>query len=229
MRIGLLPSAGTATRMNGIPKFLLPVSGEVQCLLDYHVQLMKPFVDRIIIPTRSEWVSLLQSFDFGDGVEIVQLNTDTMSETLRKALAGVAYQTCVLGMPDTYFVDENPYRELRNFPGHDLTLRLYPTRAEQIGKVGSVRLGTGNTVVDHADKQPEVDYGWHWGVMEFAKHVEEFLDPTSPHSGYLVSECLMRGLDIVGVPSSNTYFDCGTFQEYRQCLIHLQETEPDST
>ncbi|MDR9397128.1 hypothetical protein, partial [Pontimonas sp.] len=85
MRIGLLPSSGTASRMNGIPKFLLPVSEDLQCLLDYHVRLMQPTVEKIIIPTRSEWVDVVRSFDFGSHVEVIELNTQTMAETLRRA------------------------------------------------------------------------------------------------------------------------------------------------
>lgn len=221
MRVGLLPSAGTASRMNGIPKFLLPVSEDLQCLLDYHVRLMQPSVDRIIIPTRSEWVGLLRSFDFGNHVDIVELNTHTMAETLRRSLDNVDYDSCVLGMPDTYFVDENPYHELFQHPGHDLVLRLYPTRPEQVGKVGSVKIDEDHRVVDHADKEPDRDFGWHWGVMEFAKHTEGFLDPTASTGGYLIDECLTRGLDVRGVPATNPYFDCGTFPEYLQCLTHL--------
>ena len=226
MRIGLLPSAGTASRMNGIPKFLLPVSEQLQCLLDYHVMLMRPTVDRIIIPTRSEWVGLLHSFDFGPDVEVVELNTATMAETLRSALAGIDYDSCVLGMPDTYFVGENPYEVLSQHPGHDMVLQLYPTRPEQVGKVGSVRIDDNHTVVEHADKEPDRDFGWHWGVMEFAKHTEEFVDPSASTGGYLIDECLSRGLDVKGIPASEPYFDCGTFPEYLQCLTHLSLDNP---
>ena len=207
--------------MNGIPKFLLPVSEDLQCLLDYHVRLMQPTVEKIIISTRSEWVDGVRSFDFGSHVEVIELNTQTMAETLRRALAGVHYDSCVLGMPDTYFVGENPYRELYAHPGHDMVLRLYPTRPEQAGNVGSVRLGADNVVVQHADKDPEHDFGAHWGVMEFAKHTEEFLDPAATTGGYLIDECLSRGLDVRGIPAKDPYFDCGTFAEYLQCLTHL--------
>lgn len=218
MRIGLLPSAGTASRMNGIPKFLLPVSEKLQCLLDYHVQLMAPTVERIIIPTRSEWVELLRSFNFGSEVDIVELNTATMAETLRSALAGVDYDSCVLGMPDTYFVDDNPYAQLASKPAADMSLWLFPTRPEQEGKVGSVKVSDEGVVVEHADKEPARSFGWHWGVMEFAKATEEFLDPRASTGGYLIDECLNRSLDIRGYKAEHPYFDCGTFPEYLQAL-----------
>lgn len=218
MRIGLLPSAGTATRMNGIPKFLLPVSEDVQCLLDYHVRLMAPVVDRIIIPTRSEWVGLLHSFSFGPQVDILELNTQTMAETLRRSLEGIDYETCVLGMPDTYFLGGNPYHDLSLHPGHDLTVSLFRTRPEQRGKVGSIDIDAEGRVIAHADKDPDHIYDHHWGVMEFASHTEHFLSPTEPTGGVLITECLARGLDVRGVVADYPYFDCGTLREYVECV-----------
>lgn len=218
MRVGLLPSAGSATRMNGIPKFLLPISERLQCLLDYHVTLMSDSVDRIIIPTRSEWVGLLHSFNFGDLVDIIELNTATMAETVKRSLAGRDYDTCVLGMPDTYFVGGNPYRDLSTQPVADVSLTVFPTRAEQVGKMGSVAIDSDNRVTDHADKEPNRDFGHHWGVMEFSRQVEEFLDPQATTGGYLITEALNRGMDVRGYRASYPYFDCGTFEEYLQAL-----------
>jgi len=207
--------------MNGIPKFLLPISESLQCLLDYHVQLMAPSVDRIIIPTRSEWVGLLHSFNFGDGVEIVELNTATMAETVKRSLADVAFDTCVLGMPDTYFLGGNPYQELGETPRADVSLTVFPTRPEQRGRMGSVNIGADNRVIDHADKEPDRDFGHHWGVIEFSRDVESFLDPQATTGGYLITEALERGMDVRGYSASYQYYDCGTFEEYLQALTHV--------
>jgi hypothetical protein len=205
--------------MNGIPKFLLPISDSLQCLLDYHVKLMAESVDRIIIPTRSEWVSLLHSFNFGDGVDILELNTRTMAETVKRSLDGRDYDTCVLGMPDTYFVGGNPYLELGEKPLADVSLTVFPTRPEQVGRMGSVAIDSENRVTDHADKEPDRDFGHHWGVIEFSRQVEQYLDPEATTGGYLITEALTRGLDVRGYPATYPYFDCGTFEEYLQALV----------
>lgn len=225
MRIGLLPAAGTASRMKGLPKFLLPLSENLPCLIDYHVQLMAPGVDTIIIPTRPEWVGVLEGFQWGDRVQIRELTTHTMAETVRRSLEGESYDRCVLGLPDTYFVDENPYEELSAVPSADLSLWAFRTRPEQSGKVGSVLIDESHRVLEHADKEPDRDFGWHWGVFEFHSDVEEFLDPSASTGGYLIDECLQRGLDVRGYASDKPYFDCGTVSEYRQCLTYL-ETHP---
>jgi len=221
MRLGLLPAAGTATRMSGLPKFLLPISEDHQCLLTYHVELMAPHVERIIIPTRDEWVSLLQSFNLGPDVDIISMRSNTMAETLKKSLAGREYSSCVLGMPDTYFVGGNPYRDLSQRPPADVSLVVFKTGLDQSGKVGSVLVASDGRVTDHADKEPERDFGVHWGVMEFTPAVEKFLDPGAATGGYLITEALNRSMSVRGYVASYPYFDCGTFTEYLQCLTFV--------
>ena len=210
--------------MHGIPKFLLPLSDNLQCLLDYHVSLMGDYVDRIIIPTRSEWAPLLRSFDFGDAVTILELNTATMAETVRKSLDGVDYDTCVLGMPDTYFVGGNPYRDLASLAPADVSLAVFPTRPEQAGRMGSILLDDSHRVSAHADKDPDHDYGMHWGVIEFTPAVEKLLDPAATTGGYLITEALEQDLDVRGYVADYSYFDCGTVGEYLKCLVHVNST-----
>jgi CTP:molybdopterin cytidylyltransferase MocA len=222
MRLGLLPAAGTATRMSGLPKFLLPISDAHQCLLTYHVELMAPHVDRIIIPTRNEWESLLHSFEFGPQVEIVSMQTQTMAETVKRSLDGRNYSTCVLGMPDTYFVGGNPYRELTEHPQADVSVAVFTTGSDQAGKVGSVAVDSEGIVVDHADKDPEKNFGTHWGVMEFSSEVEKFLDPRATTGGYLITEALNRSMTVRGYLADYRYFDCGTIAEYAECLAFMR-------
>jgi len=225
MRLGLLPAAGTATRMSGLPKFLLPISDDHQCLLTYHVDLMAPHVDTIIIPTRTEWADLLRSFEFGSNVNILEMTTRTMAETVKRSLEGQDFDTCVLGMPDTYFVGGNPYQELGDQVHADVSLAVFTTRPEQSGKVGSVLVGDDGRVIDHADKEPGRDFGQHWGVIEFSAAVEKFLSPDATTGGYLISEALNRSLEVRGYVAGYPYFDCGTFSEYLQCLTFLNLPE----
>lgn len=221
MRIGILPSAGRATRLNGLPKFLLPVSEDVQCLLDWHVQLMQPHVDRVVIPTRPEWKGLLDGFSFGPDVEILSMETETMAQTLRQSLDSASFDSCVLGMPDTFFVGGNPYQGLLDKGVADVTLSVVPTKHEQVGRMGSVRIDEAARVVEHADKEPERDFGRHWVAMEFRPAVLAALDTAATTGGYMIDEALTAGWEVRAYQLSDDYFDCGTFSEYLQCLAHL--------
>jgi len=50
----ILPAAGLATRMHGIPKFLLPSSEEYDSLIGLHIDNLIKHCERIWIPTRPE-------------------------------------------------------------------------------------------------------------------------------------------------------------------------------
>ena len=217
--------------MSGLPKFLLPISDNQQCLLTYHVDLMASHVDKIIIPTRPEWSNLLRSFDLGPHVDIIEMTTHTMAETVKRALEGRDFDSCVLGMPDTYFVGGNPYEQLGNLTSADVSLAVFATRPEQSGKVGSVLVSADGQVIDHADKEPDRDFGHHWGVMEFSVAAEKFLSPDATTGGYLISEALNRSLNVRAYVAGYPYFDCGTFSEYLQCLtfLSLPESTPNSS
>jgi hypothetical protein len=140
---------------------------------------------------------------------------------VKRSLADREYSSCVLGLPDTYFVGGNPYRELAAQPSADVSLAVFATRPEQSGKVGSVRLESDGIVTDHADKDHEKDFGTHWGVMEFTSEVEGFLHPEATTGGYLITEALTRSMTVRGYVTGYPYFDCGTFSEYLQCLTFI--------
>ena len=82
---GILPAAGSALRMRGIPKFLLPCSPQYRTLLERHLDNLLEYCEIVWIPTRPELVNLLQSLGLSsDRVVIVSLSTQTMTETVLK-------------------------------------------------------------------------------------------------------------------------------------------------
>ena len=222
--IGILPASGLASRMRGLPKFLLPLSGDRGSILEYHISLMAPFVDTIYVPTRSVWLPVLEGLDLDSKVELREKNTDTLAQTVRETLSEVAYDHCLAGLPDTVFQEGNPYESLRNMNVDSaVSLCLFPTRAAQRGALGSVQLSEDGVVLDHADKNPDKDWGSHWGLMRFSKSALELLSPESQTIGVLIDECLQRGIPVTGFAHGSEYFDCGTVDEYARCLGVLSQ------
>lgn len=221
MKLGMLPAAGTASRMRGLPKFLLPVTENVQTLIEHHVELLADLVDKILIPTRPENVNLLERLNLPDKVELSILSTETMSETLRKALRGVNFESCILGMPDTFYASRNPYLTLAQDPEADVKLALWATKPSQRGQVGSVELGADEEILRCEDKSQAWDFGQHWGALRFNEPALELLDPRTPHVGFLINPSVAAGLKVIGTTIEGEYFDCGTFSEYRRCLTSL--------
>lgn len=217
--IGILPASGLASRMRGLPKFLLPLPGDRGSILEYHIDLMAPHVDTIFVPTRTVWLPVLEGLELHDKVQLVEKNTDTLARTVRETLEGVEYDHALAGLPDTVFQEGNPYENLRNsVDDAGVSLCLFPTRAAQRGALGSVHLSEDGIVIDHADKNPDKDWGAHWGLMRFSKSVLELLSPESQTIGVLIDECLQREIPVTGFSHQSEYFDCGTVAEYARCL-----------
>lgn len=221
MRIGLIPAAGTASRMRGLPKFLLPVSENVQTLVEHHVELLSEFVDHIYIPTRPENAELLERLGLPDFVEIKVLSTATMSETVHATLVDVTFENCILGMPDTFYASKNPYESLANDPDVDVKLALWRTKPSQLGQVGSVELALDNQVLRCEDKSTEWDFGQHWGALRFNGAALRLLDPATPHVGFIINPSIEAGLSVAGDLMEGEYFDCGTFAEYKRCVASI--------
>jgi NDP-sugar pyrophosphorylase family protein len=220
--VGVLPAAGTATRMRGLPKFLLPLADEQGSLLEYHIRLMAPHVEKILVPTRTEWIGVLRGFGLGSTVVLVEKNTDTLAQTVSETLAEESYDHAIVGLPDTFFMAGNPYAGFSAFDASDpLVLACFPTRHEQKGRLGSVELSEGGVVLRHADKSSENDFGMHWGAMRFSREVGSFLPPAAATVGVLIDECLSRGVVAKGFAHDSDYYDCGTVEEYARCLATL--------
>ncbi len=223
--LGILPAAGMATRMRGLPKFLLPLGDDQGSLLEYHVRLLSPHVERLIVPTRQEWSGLLKNFGLGSKVEIVEKKTETLSQTVIEVLSELDYDSCILGLPDTVFMEGNPYQGLASFdPPGPLVLACFETKPEQRGLLGSVNFGKDGVVSHHADKSLPMEWGTHWGAMRFTPQVLELLPSGSATVGVLIDECLGRGIPVRGFVHDSEYYDCGTVAEYAQSLLKILDS-----
>ena len=115
-RIGLLPASGSASRINGLPKFALPYSS-TKSLIQYHVELMIPIVDEIRICTRESWEPLLYEMGLNKSTNIQKLEPSTMNDALYRMTRDERDQKdtqFIVGMPDTVWTstDDNPYLKL---------------------------------------------------------------------------------------------------------------------
>lgn len=218
-KIGILPASGTATRMRGLPKFLLPYENGVETLLERHISQMLEVVEEIIIPTREQNIELITRLELTENVKVIALNTQTMSETVSLVLGNLDFELCILGMPDTYFLGDFPYQKINTSEG-SIRLACWKTASSQIGHVGSVEMG-GQNVLQVVDKDPAFDFGWHWGAMGFKKEALAFLDASSPHVGYMINPAIKSGLDVSATSIDGEYIDCGTFSEYARLISLL--------
>jgi hypothetical protein len=221
---GLIPASGAATRMRGIPKFLLPCDDEYLTLLERHVTNMLNHCQMVWIPTRPDLTILIESLGVtSERVVVIPMVTKTMMETILKVTAISNSKEFMLCMPDTYFEGQLPYKGLGALDG-DLKLACWKIRPEQKGKLGQILFGTENEknkVVDSRDKDVACTFDFSWGAMSFNRELLELGNAEMPHTGYLIKPAIQKGLDVSGFILDGEYFDCGTPKEYLQMLKNV--------
>ena len=218
----ILPTAGLATRMQGIPKFLLPSSSEYDSLIGLHIENLIKNCERIWIPTRPDLVLLFETFGFTDEkITILPMTTNTKSQTISKVLSISNAETHFLCMPDTYFLGEKPY-ELLNENPLIADVACWNIREDQFGKLGQVKV-SDEYITDIKDKDKNCKYNLNWGCFTFSRELTPFIDNNDPHLGYALSNALKKDKKIEYKIINGSYFDCGTPQEYLSMLKNVIE------
>lgn len=194
--------------------------------MSLHLSHMQESCERVAIATRPEWVDVVQDSSPNE-VEVLGVRTQSMSQTIRRVLwnhgSTIADEWVLVGMPDTFFAGYfNPYPRLAKLIPRlpkdvGILLGTHSTQSEQRGHVGSVSLSPAGWVQAHADKNPDIDFGQHWGTLAFRSSLTELIDPAWPHIGYLIDPALHQGR-VAAHSFQSEYFDCGTVAGYRSAL-----------
>jgi choline kinase len=214
----IIPAAGLATRMKGIPKFLLPCDELYTSLIERHLNNLIGIVDTIWIPTRPELVMLFESLGISrDKVVILPVVTENMSQTVSRVMQISSADRFGLFMPDTYYLGDLPYEALSKSSSF-VQLACWKIRDEQKGKLGQVQLNDKNLVVDMQDKNQNCEYEYSWGAMSFSKQLYRYLNLSEPHIGYAVSSAVKAKENVEATVINGDYFDCGTPTDYLQML-----------
>lgn len=214
--IGIVPAAGHASRLYSIPKMLLPMPGGA--LVDKTVQRLQTVCNHVVIGTNFYLYRLLKERDL-PGSFVYMANTNTMSETVLLARQYALGQTVAFAMPDTAFDDDEAFVKLAAAleDGADVAVGLFRAQPGQHRKGGMCALN-GLQVVDVIDKPPVCAYPWIWGVLAWKPAFWPLLDVEDPHVGYALPRAIRAGLDVRGVVLNGTYWDCGTPDDYFDCI-----------
>jgi len=213
----IIPAAGLATRMRGIPKFLLPCDEVYTTLIEVHIAQLLERCETIWIPTRPELVLLLDSLGLAkDRVVILPMQTENMTQTVTKVIQISKQQHFQLVMPDTFFFGEKPYATLNSEP-QIADLACWKIRVDQRGKLGQVLI-QNKKVVEMKDKDPSCLFEHSWGALTFNRELLNYADLNDPHIGYAVRSALLSGEQITANVMNGKYFDCGTPSEYLNML-----------
>lgn len=216
----IIPAAGSASRMRGIPKFLLPCDSQYTTLIERHLSAILDICETVWIPIRPDLVSLLTSLGLqSDRVVLLPVTTQNMTQSVLSVLRLATADEFMMVMPDTYFLGEQPYPALNSIDGL-VRLALWEIREDQRGRLGQVLLD-GDRVLAMRDKEPNCDFRHAWGAMAFAKNLRNHMVTTDPHIGFAVQRAVEEAVPVEARMMAGSYFDCGTPLEYLEMLSQV--------
>ena len=151
----IIPAAGLASRMRGMPKFLLPADVNYKTLLETHIEQLSEICKNIYIATRPDLIPLIESLNFKfKNIKVIGLESKSMSETVLKTIEYSESDSFILVMPDTYFYGDQPYGYLDSNP-EICDLACWKIRDKQRGKLGEVSFDNKMNLIKIVDKQLE--------------------------------------------------------------------------
>lgn len=227
--ISVIPAAGSATRMSGIPKFLIPNS-EGTPLIRWHVSQSNLASEHTIVVTRPEWAAITFEVLSGLKFELQCAVTNTMTETVIIALQSRNPAVALIHMPDTFLGEDNKLAQAvsTTLEEKQTSLICWKTRADQKGKLGQVmfqeNLDGSLEIFKIVDKDPVTTSDHHWGAIAFFQPDVQNWDPKDSHVGITAQKMLEKNpsLRFRAIFSNEAYYDCGTSNElstYLQSII----------
>ncbi len=214
----ILPAAGIASRMRGLPKFLLPANKKYESLLEVHLSNLEGKCENIYLPTRPDLAPVIKSLGYNlQNLKIIELNTNTMSETILETINLTNSRYYTLIMPDTYFLGEKPYDNLLSSTNF-CNLACWEIRDSQRGKLGEVKINKLNEVEEIIDKKPDNGFKFAWGALSFSRDLKDYINIKDPHIGYAVKNSILNNEKVSAFKVDGKYFDCGTPDEFFELL-----------
>jgi hypothetical protein len=222
----LIPAAGSATRIGGIPKYLLPVGKSALPLLFFHIKMAINCNYPVLIavhPSMHEYFTeLCLSWSFID-VKVISINSKTMNETCLLMSSDLPESATVsISMPDTFFTQ---MRNIETFiPLTELhalapSLALWKIQTFQIGKLGQVEINVSRSKVDRLiDKDLSCSFKSSWGMIALPIALMRTFSALDPHLGISLGKLVPDSLSLNYLEIPGKYFDCGTIEEYREAL-----------
>ena len=219
----IIPAAGSATRMRGFPKFLLPCDVDNTTLIERHIENLSEFFDEILIGVNPDFYKLISSVvQETDQIRILELSTKTMMETVSKLAGRSRNENFVLIMPDTYFSD---YSEIKQFfanaQASRTSLACWKLQDFQLGKLGQVLINQDSFITDIQDKNPNCKYEEFWGMATFTRNNLLNAVESDSHIGMMFERLLQGNIPVNALTISGRYYDCGTPQEYITMLSQI--------
>lgn len=233
--IGLLPCAGTASRLYNIPKFILPLKDKNYSLLTNWCKILFNYCNEIIIgssPSNKPFIEHILKTQLDENeinkiiIKVIE-NSQTMNNTIIEMLRNEIYDIAIMGMPDTHidYLSPNLINRIIEDDKHIIGAYLWNLRKSQIGKIGQCKI-ENNYICEIIDKNKNCEYKYGWGCMVFKPSFEVYIDKNDLHLGYSMSSFIKDKKEIIYEIIRGQYWDCGTIDEYKDYMNFMNLYNP---
>ena len=221
MIVGLIPCAGKAERLHGLPKYLLPLP-DGYLLKNHQTRMLDAGIGIVGIALRPESIGMPHIVTGQILREMVVRRGLTMVDTLLECRWWAESDNVLMVMADTYFT---PQPDLFNqmekmLDSADVVLAVWQFQDTQRGKFGAVDLD-GCDVREVVDKDPLSPHQFFWGAVAWKPTFWEYMKPEHAHLGIAINSAIAAGMRVRAVFADGSYFDCGTFEGYSELVMHL--------
>ena len=216
------PAAGLASRLGGVPKFLLPNASSESILASHTGSCELPPNQKIVV-TRPTLVDFVAEH-LGGAARVVGLPSISGSQSvLFGARQDSAVSSVSIALPDTIVSPAIDHIGLYSALGEcDIAIAAFPTRGDQQGKLGGLVM-RNRAVQRIVDKDASKPTQLHWGAVAMHSAVLwEFAKNEDQNIGIAVNRALASGLTVHVAQVGTSYFDVGTLSEYVTALTLVQ-------
>lgn len=231
--IGLIPCAGRAERLHGLPKYLLPLPDGY--LLKNICDLMQKTCREVVVlgsQVNREFLRQYMPTDIRKWPPPIAclpvFDTRSMVETILtiENLEARDSNDFLMAMPDTYWTPEPDLfpQMAQLLDVSDVVLAVWQFRDSQRGHLGAVDLD-GTTVREVVDKDPFSPHQFFWGAMAWKPGFWDYMKPEQTHLGIAVNSAIADGLHVRAVIAEGQYYDCGIWSCYAELCRALTEKE----
>lgn len=211
MIIGMLPASGKSERINGIPKFCLPINDK-ETLLEWHVKKMLDICDIVKICTKKEWIPIIENLNLN--INLYEIAPSTMNDAILKMGANNS-DTVLIGMPDTfvYGSNENFYKKiLKN--KYDIALGSWEFYENLRGQTAQIAYNK-DRILNIIDKDPYCSLPRTWGAIKM-NNINKYLDKKCVAIGNDILKLINNNIHVSLVKCNGKFIDVGTFSGIKE-------------
>ena len=217
---GIIPAAGKADRMYGLPKMFLPIPGG-SVMGKVVERLQQGGASQILVGASPVNQSTIETYA-PQGVTVYRAQSLTMVETVLTARRWCGEKT-IMAMADSYWYDTTLVRRMRDALDEvDLVIGAFVIRPGQHRKLGMIHRVNGH--IEIIDKPIASKDSTAWGLVGWKEPFWEFMNAKDKHLGLAMNAAVNAGLKWKVEAGAWGYFDLGTLDEYYELLTAMTDT-----